>query len=325
MVTAGHPGDEIRLFTCDSLTVAVTDNPQGTPVNSLRTDPASRFTPDGFFRDRLSDLFDSPFVPFSPATGSIGTAAGYPASSQGRTASGLLRQARHDPRVDFRTLRDALKGPPPMSPSPPGRGRLAGAGRGRRVLTVTSSVCVIVAGTAGPAWAHHAEIKAAVSCRGRVTFTATAWAGKKDKPGTVQDENALSRTNPDVVISYATDGHGFRTLARKAIYAFTPAGRYSFTDSFQLPAPLPHQVIVRAGTAALWANGRRSSKTQQTPPLSLPACASRPAALGLPASPAAVSLGGAVPGGLPLLLGGGLLTAMLLAAGAWAARRVMRM
>ena len=107
----------------------------------------------------------------------------------------------------------------------------------------------MVAGLAaftGIASAHHAEVVASAACGGHISFTSTAWNGSTE----------ASRTNPKIEISYSVNsGSTFTKLAQKAAYQFNKANNYQFTDSFDLAAPLPSSVIVKAQAIANWANG----------------------------------------------------------------------
>ncbi len=183
--------------------------------------------------------------------------------------------------------------------------------------------------------AHHADISAAISCDGRVVFTAVAW----------QTASVPARANSAVAISYSVDQHSFVHLPQKPNYAFGPADRFSFTDSFQLPAPLPRRVVIAAQAIAHWGDGTPAGPEHRTAALAVPACRTTTpappstAAAGGPdsSSPTAASPPDAAPALQPrsaaesrsatptgVIVGGAAACAGLLAAGAWALRRVLR-
>jgi hypothetical protein len=183
--------------------------------------------------------------------------------------------------------------------------------------------------------AHHADISAAISCDGRVVFTAVAW----------QTASVPARANSAVAISYSVDQHSFVRLPQKPNYAFDPADRFSFTDSFQLAAPLPRRVVIAAQAIDHWGDGTPAGPEHRTAALAVPPCRTttpaRPSTAAAEApdssSPTAASTPGAAPALQPrsaaesrsatptgVIVGGAAACAALLAAGAWALRRVLR-
>lgn len=137
--------------------------------------------------------------------------------------------------------------------------------------TLVAFVAVMVAGA--PALAHHPEITAEADCDGRVTFTATAWSGFPDDPGTAADERTLSRTNPEITILVSmTGGETFLEMPGTPQYTFGPENDFTFTDTFKLPEPLPETVIVRAVATQTWGNAEELGGPRETAPIPVPRC-----------------------------------------------------
>src|SRR2546421_6842131 len=97
--------------------------------------------------------------------------------------------------------------------------KVVGVSRTRigRLLVVVAATAAAVLALATPAFAHHPDISASVTCTGRVSFTSTAWEGVDDDPNTTVDENERSRTNPDIAIAYSVTGAGgaFTTVTHR--------------------------------------------------------------------------------------------------------------
>jgi hypothetical protein len=144
---------------------------------------------------------------------------------------------------------------------------------GSRVSAASLLAAVAAVAGSAPARAHHPEVTASVRCDGLVRFTATAWSGFPDDPDTAADETKLSRTNEEITVSVSTNGgRTFLELNGSPDYAFTPGNNYAFSDTFQLPEPLPPTVIVRARAARPWANAEGVGAPRQTPPIQVPRC-----------------------------------------------------
>ncbi len=155
----------------------------------------------------------------------------------------------------------------------------SGAGRRRGpVRIVAGIVATLVATVAGlmfsatAAFAHHPEVTATIECRGLVSFTSTAWS-TTDLP---------RRINASIGVSYSTNGGtSFTALPSKAAYHYGADNGYSFSDTFQLPSPLPATVIVKVTALAGWGpsgNLAGAGDSRQTLALTRPTCPAVPLA-----------------------------------------------
>lgn len=118
--------------------------------------------------------------------------------------------------------------------------------------------------SATAAQANHPEVIAEVDCTGTVTFTAVAFT-----PG---DRNPARRTNPRVDVFYSTDGGKTEVvLPWDESWQYNPASDFKFTDTFQLPQPLPKNVVVGVKKSR-WANGSPPGPDFKTRPIALPKC-----------------------------------------------------
>jgi LPXTG-motif cell wall-anchored protein len=115
-----------------------------------------------------------------------------------------------------------------------------------RLLVVVALALGVVGFTVGPASAHHPEITGAADCSGRVTYTATAWAGQGS--GTAYEQ---SRTNSNVEV-YAKQGGGAEE--RVGTGHFDKANGYSFSGTFDKPVD-GGDVTLRVHAVDHWANG----------------------------------------------------------------------
>jgi hypothetical protein len=184
--------------------------------------------------------------------------------------------------------------------------------------------------------AHHVDISASVSCDGKVVFTAVAWP----------TASVAARTNAAVAISYSVDQHNFVRLPQKPQYAFGPADRFTFSDSFHLGHPLPRAVVVAAQALDPWGDRASPGVAHTTGPLPTPTCpapqptpvssaatssssSATPAQTDSPSSEPAFSQASAPsrptrsPANIGLIAGVSAACVGLLAAGVWALRKVL--
>jgi hypothetical protein len=137
-----------------------------------------------------------------------------------------------------------------------------------RLAGAASLAYLLLMMTAPQASAHHVDISASVSCDGKVVFTAVAW----------RTTSVAARTNAAVAISYSVDGHNFIHLPPRPQYAFGPADRFTFSDSFRLGHPLPQAVVVAAQAVDSWGDGASPGEAHTTAPVHLPLCPATPSA-----------------------------------------------
>jgi hypothetical protein len=143
----------------------------------------------------------------------------------------------------------------------------------RRVAAALLLSCGAVVAASVPALAHHPAVTATVDCDGKVTFTVVAWEGFPDDPATAADEQELSRTNGEIAVSVSLDdGQVFRQLPTEDGHRLDAGNGFTFTDSFQLPDPVPSTLILRARGLQTWGNSDELGGARQTPAIQVPAC-----------------------------------------------------
>jgi hypothetical protein len=140
--------------------------------------------------------------------------------------------------------------------------------RGRRLVARAAVILGLLAGggawSADSAMANHPEVVAEVDCSGEVSFTATAY-----QPG---DNDPVQRTNPRVQVFYSTDGGQSEVfLPWKDAWQYSPSNDFQFTDTFQLPDPLPRTVVVGVKKSR-WANGSLPGPNYETAAIDIPSC-----------------------------------------------------
>src|SRR3954469_12071318 len=142
--------------------------------------------------------------------------------------------------------------------------RHAARGPLRRLTARVATMGVVTAGStvafAGAALAWHADVSAAVSCTGAVTYTATAW----------QTSDPTQRVNPDIGVGYSV-GDVPITAWDADSGAFDEADNYSFDGGFAVPGATAGDVIT-VGTKALgqWSDG--STGQTATTTVTVPKC-----------------------------------------------------
>ncbi|MDP9461433.1 MAG: hypothetical protein M3Q22_14705 [Actinomycetota bacterium] len=165
-----------------------------------------------------------------------------------------------------------------------GDGRARAVGPATHVVARIPQAAAVRAGClplilpAPHAAAHHPEVVAAADCTGRVNFSVLAWLGQRNDPDTQQSETDLSRTNSAIEVAWAGDGRAFQVLPQRPQYRLDKAGGYSFTGTFELPQPLPGEVVVRARALERWANGAMPGRAVVSLPVDLGDCPPSPSA-----------------------------------------------
>jgi hypothetical protein len=114
------------------------------------------------------------------------------------------------------------------------------------------------------------DVTAQAGCKGKVDFTTVS-------RGTPANRD-VARTVNSLKVAYSVDqGKTWTALPAKPSWKFNKANGFQFTDSFQLPEPLPKTVVVAVQAAENWGNGNEPGPPGKSAVVELTACAAAPA------------------------------------------------